>query len=134
MRQRELRVGDARRGQRADGEVEPVDHVPAFAKRIDDRPDPYEAHPGSRDDGEVLLLAGVLHRLEHALKHAPDRPHVVSLPSVPDGWIEPPSSTHSPPTPLAQYLATQRECRFQCEAELLLFVQSTTPTARRPRG
>ena len=69
MRQREVRVGDARRGQRADGEVEPVGHVPAFAKRIGDRPDQYEADRGSRDDGEVFFLDGVPDRTEEARDH-----------------------------------------------------------------
>ena len=85
MRQREVRVGDARRGQRADGEVEPVDHVPAFAKRIGGRPDQYEGDRGSRDDGEVLFLGGVLDRPEHAPEHGHDGQHVVRLASVADG-------------------------------------------------
>ena len=35
--EREIRVSDARRGQRADGEVEPVGHAPALAEGIRDR-------------------------------------------------------------------------------------------------
>jgi hypothetical protein len=89
MRQREVRVGDARRGQRADGELEPVDHVPAFAKRIGDRPDHYEGDRGSRDDGEVLFLGGVLHCPQHAPERGQDGQHAVRLASVADGWIKP---------------------------------------------
>jgi hypothetical protein len=36
--ERQVRVGNARGGQRRDREVEGVDHVPAVAERIGDRP------------------------------------------------------------------------------------------------
>ena len=85
MGEHEIVVSDARRGERADGEVEPVDETPPLTERVDHPPCEHEGARGTDDRGEGLFPSGAPDRTCEAIEHASKGGHFERLQSVAKG-------------------------------------------------